>query len=350
MRPTPTPLIPPPHLFHPTRLRVGRVAGLVLLVGGVLLAGAVYLLKTHSTPLTPTTDAAASWPAWMKQAQTYPVPKEEPPHVTPPVVDTTGPALAALRADLARMQAEMEELKQRKMTTTIVNPSAQKAATAPPPAVPPKRPTSMLFVAHDLKDAPVAAPPVAEYTLAPGATKLPCVVETAINSDVEGMFTAKISTNVYDTATGRHLLVPQGSTILGHDQSSTLLYGNERLPTISLTLTLPDGRSMDLGHAPVTDQQGVAGLTGDVNNHWWRLFGAVFIGGALRGGQQALQTGLAQAGGVGQVASGIGAVASQAGQQRAGRALDTRPTITVAAGQVCNVLLVKELKLPAMWQ
>src|SRR5881296_2124734 len=69
-------------------------------------------------------------------------------------------------------------------------------------------------------------------------------------------------------------------TILGHDQSSTLLYGNERLPTISLTLALPDGRSVDLGQAPVTDQQGVAGLTGRVNNHYLRLLGAIFIGGA----------------------------------------------------------------------
>jgi hypothetical protein len=129
---------------------------------------------------------------------------------------------------------------------------------------------------------------------------------------VEGYFTAKVSTNVYDTATGHYLLVPQGSTILGHDQSSTLLYGNERLPTISLTRALPDGRSVDVGQAPITDQQGVAGLTGKVDNHWWRLFGAVFIGGALRGGQQALQISLAQAGGAGQVASGISSYASEA--------------------------------------
>ncbi len=138
--------------------------------------------------------------------------------------------------------------------------------------------------------------------------------------------------------------------ILVHDQSAHLLYGNERLPTVSLTLALPDGRSVDLGQAPVTDQQGVAGLTGDVNNHYLRLLGAVLIAGALRGGQQAIQTGLAEAGGAGQVASGIGSVASQVGQQRAGRALDTRPTITVAAGQLCNVLLIKPLHLPAMWQ
>src|ERR671925_496003 len=147
---------------------------------------------------------------------------------------------------------------------------------APPQSPPPPRePAPMLYVSHKVKDAP-APPKTPHYTLAPGATKLPCVIETAINSDVEGYFTAKVSTNIYDTATGRHLLVPQGSTILGHDQSSVLLYGNERLPTISLTLALPDGRSVDLGPAPVTDQQGVTGLTGRVNQHWWRLFGAIF--------------------------------------------------------------------------
>jgi type IV secretion system protein VirB10 len=123
----------------------------------------------------------------------------------------------------------------------------------------------MLYVAHDIKDGP-PKPKAAEYTLAPGATKLPCVVETAINSDVPGYLTAKVSTNVYDTATGRHLLGPQGSTILGHDQSAHVFYGNERLATISLTLALPDGRSVDLGQAPITDQHGVAGLTGRVNN------------------------------------------------------------------------------------
>jgi len=171
-----------------------------------------------------------------------------------------------------------------------------------------------------------------------------------MNSDVEGSFTAKVSTNVYDTATGRHLLVPQGSTILGRDHSQDLLYGNERLPTTSLTLTLPDGRSVDLGQAPVTDQQGVAGLTGRVNQHYWRLFGAIFIGGALRGGVQALQTALAQEAGVGQVAAGYGSVVNQALSPRLGRALETRPTIEIAAGQLCNVLLTKPLSLPAMWQ
>jgi type IV secretion system protein VirB10 len=91
-----------------------------------------------------------------------------------------------------------------------------------------------------------------------------------MHSDVEGYFTAKTRVAVYDTATGQHLLIPQNSTILGHDQSSQLLYGNERMNAISLTLALPDGTSVDLGHAPVTDQQGVAGLTGKVDRSIYR--------------------------------------------------------------------------------
>jgi type IV secretory pathway VirB10-like protein len=94
----------------------------------------------------------------------------------------------------------------------------------------------------------------------------------------------------------------------------------------------------------------MAGLTGDVDNHTWRLIGAVFIGGALRGGTQALQMATANAAGAGQVATGIGSVGQQALSPRIGRAIDTRPTITVAAGQLCNVLLVKPLSLPAFWQ
>jgi type IV secretion system protein TrbI len=171
-----------------------------------------------------------------------------------------------------------------------------------------------------------------------------------MNSNVEGYFIAKVTTNVYDTATRRHLLIPQGSSMLGHDQSSQLLYGDERMDTISLTLTLPDGRTVDLGKAPVTDQQGVAGLTGRVDQHYWRLFGAVFIGGALKGGINAMQTAMTQASGAGQISSGLTTYGTQATNQVVRPMLNTRPTIEVDAGQLCQVLLLKPLHLPAMWQ
>jgi type IV secretory pathway VirB10-like protein len=332
-----------------TRLHLGRILVLVLVVGAALATGTAWLLWTKARPVAQAVESTV-WPAWMRQPTTYHAAALPPPTQAEPPADPNAPVLAkltALEAEMQRLRLEQEALKKRPSGTTVGQHGQPQAAKTPPPSKPG---ASMLFVEHRLKEPEGGTSPVPEYTLAPGATKLPCIVETAINSDVEGYFTAKVATNVYDTATGRHLLVPQGSTILGHDQSSTLLYGNERLPTISLTLALPDGRSVDLGHAPVTDQQGIAGLTGKVDQHFWRLFGAVFIGGALRGGQQALHIGLAQAGGAGQVAAGIAATGSQVGQQRLGRALDTRPTITVDSGQLCQVLLTKPLSLPALWQ
>jgi type IV secretory pathway VirB10-like protein len=96
----------------------------------------------------------------------------------------------------------------------------------------------------------------------------------------------------------------------------------------------------------VTDQIGQTGLVSDVNHHWLRNYGAVIISGVLRGGQQVLQTEVAQSGGVGQLGAGIGQSANQFGQQKLSKAIDTRPTITVDPGELCHVLLVKELDLP----
>ena len=344
---TPTMTTPPQiHRQLATRTHGTRIALLVFLILGGALAGLVWVFHTRAPTVPPQTVTPGARP-WMSQAATYPDPEPMVEKTPMAPVDTVTPELARLRNELLAMKLRLEELDKRKSGSTVINQAQPAQGHARPPE---KRPAPMLFYTKDVKDEAVKASAVPEYVLAPGATKFPCVIETAINSDVEGYFTAKVSTNIYDTATGRHLLVPQHSTILGHDQSAALLYGNERLPTISLTLALPDGRSVDLGQAPVTDQQGVAGLTGRVNNHYGRLVAAVFIGGALRGGMQALQSSIAQAGGVGQVAAGIGSLGNQVVSQRAGRALDTRPTIEVDAGQLCHVLLVKELKLPAMWQ
>jgi len=336
-------LTPRPTLPRATHLRLGRLLLLVLVGLGLLGGSVLWVVQTKARPLVKAVEESGAWPSWMRQPPTYTAPEAKAAPAPPPTpADQTAVELAKMRGLLQQQQNALDELKRR----SLVKPT-----TAVPPQTPPQHRElpPMLYVSHEVKDTRPDVTPEA-YTLAPGATKLPCVIETAMNSDVEGYFTAKVAANVYDTATGQHLLVPQGSTLLGQDQSSTLLYGNERLPTISLTLALPDGRSVDLGHAPVTDQQGIAGLTGHVDQHFWRLFGAVFVGGALRGGTQALQVGLVQGGPIGQVAGGLGATGSQVMQQRLGRALDTRPTITVESGQLCQVLLTKPLTLPALWQ
>lgn len=337
---------------HPgvVRLRTGRLVVAILVLLVLLLGGGFVFLRAFAKPMPKTTpDTMTTNPAWMKQPITYAAEEQAPIKAVPPPADPNPGILrelAALRQQSQAQQEELEALKRR--------PVASPALPAKTPAkpIPIKRPPGgMLFVSHDkdLKDMP-PVPRVPEYTLAPGATKIPCIVEPVINSDVEGYFTAKVTTNIYDTATGRHLLVPQGSTILAHDQSSQLVYGNERMNTVSLSLTLPDGRTVDLGKAPVTDEQGVAGLTGDVNQHYGRLLAAVLIQGVLKGGATAISTAAADATGAGPMAVGIVGAGSQAGMRVTGPLLSTRPTILVASGQLCTVLLVKPLSLPAMWQ
>jgi type IV secretion system protein VirB10 len=317
-----------------------------LAVVGMILAKVVLTMQAKKPKATLAESSMV--PTTLRQAYQYKT--EEPilPAEVKKPVDTTGQELAALRRMMEAMQQEIKDLKNRKTTTTVIN-QGDKGATKTT-AIPKPKPAELLFASHDLKEE--AAPPVSktpEYVLAPG-TWIPCSVEPEMHSEVEGYFTAKVNQNVYDTKTGARLLIPQGSTVLGHDQSRELVWGNERMDTISLKLTLPDGSSVDLGRAPVTDQAGMAGLTGDVDQHYLRLLSAVFIGGVLKGGMQAMQTGMMQAAGAGPVASGIATYGNQATSRVVGRALDTRPTIKVHAGQLCQVLLIKPVKLPAQWQ
>lgn len=324
-----------------TGLRLGRIVGCVVLLVAVVGGGAYWLLTTHPRPAVAAVDQAA-WPSWLKQQLAYPAPEAKPAVATPPPPpDTTADDVARLQAMVDTHQRAIEDLRRRPQTPPVVQVPPK---AAPPP---PKPPAPMLFVHHDLKDTPpVPAPKVGTYTVMPGSY-VPCQVETAMNSDTgDTSFVAAVTSTVYDTATGRYALIPQSSKIVGEAQGSQLVYGNELLRTVSLSVSRrQDTAPIDLGTAPVTDQQGVGGLASSVDQHFWRLVGAVFIGGALRGGTAAVTTAVASAGPAGAIGGGIAQSGQQAITQRTGPALSTRPTIKVHAGQLCTVIVTKPLTL-----
>jgi type IV secretion system protein VirB10 len=205
----------------------------------------------------------------------------------------------------------------------------------------------MLYVAHELKEGALPPTPKEDtFTVMPGSF-VPCQIETAMNSDIgNAVFVAVVTSTVYDTATGRQSLIPQSSKIVGEGKGESLVYGNELLRTVSLSLSRrQDTAPIELGDAPVTDQQGIGGLASEVDNHYWRLLGAIFIGGALRGGTQAVTTAVASTGPVGAIGGGIAQSGQQTVQQTVGPALSTKPTIKVFAGQLCNIILTKPLHL-----
>lgn len=343
MRPPPAytdPQGPPPGARGITARSFKRIGFTILALGVGVLATIFLLLHTQKGKAV--TAALVEQPvtkAWKPQS-VYPPAEEKAAAVDKPARDPNADRLAALERQQQAILQALQELKNRKQgTSTVINNPAQEKAAS--------RSTAPLYIVNKL-DGTALASTDPEYILAPGATKLACVVETAMNSDASTYFTARTTTNVYDTATGQHLLVPQGSTILGNGQGEKLIYGNERLNTVSLTLTLPDARTVDIGDAPVTDQQGIGGLADRVDQHYGRLFAATFITLGLKMGA-AVATNMATGDSATIVTSATGPV-SQAGTRVTGPMLNTRPTIEVDSGHLCQVVLLKPLKLPAMWQ
>lgn len=105
---------------------------------------------------------------------------------------------------------------------------------------------------------------------------IPAVMITGINSDLAGSIIGQVSQNVFDTATGRHLLIPQGTKLFG-TYASQIQYGQERVLVAWNRLIFPDGRTLDIGQMLGADVGGYSGFTDQVNNHYWKLFKSAFL-------------------------------------------------------------------------
>ena len=188
-------------------------------------------------------------------------------------------------------------------------------------------------------------PPRSPYALLAG-TIIPAVLMTAINSDLPGPVIAQVRESVYDTVTGNTLLVPQGSRLLAH-YDSMVMWGQERVLLCWNRLILPSGDSIRLQCMPAADLQGAAGLTDQVDEHWFRLIKGAAIASLLAASTQAV------AGNtegynptVPQVwARNAAGNVNQVGQSITARDLSIQPTITIRPGYSVNVVVTQDIVL-----
>lgn len=124
--------------------------------------------------------------------------------------------------------------------------------------------------------------PISPYELKAGWI-IPAVLITGINSDLPGSILAQISQNVYDTATGKYLLIPQGTKAVG-EYKSNIVYGQERVLTAWTKLIFPNGDTLNLEGMNGTSQDGYSGFTDQVNNHYFRIFGSAFLMSSITAG------------------------------------------------------------------
>ena len=118
-------------------------------------------------------------------------------------------------------------------------------------------------------------PQQSPYELKRGSV-IPAMLISGINSDLPGRITAQVSQNVYDSATGHRLLIPQGAKLFGR-YDSKVSFGQSRVLVVWTDIIFPDGSTLQIGGMAGTDTQGYGGFHDKVNNHYWRTFGSAAL-------------------------------------------------------------------------
>ncbi len=134
--------------------------------------------------------------------------------------------------------------------------------------------TAAAHQAHDYLRSTREAP-LSSYEIKAG-WEIPAVLEQGLNSDLPGELKALVTVNVYDTATGQFLLIPQGSRLVGK-YDSRVSYGQSGVQVVWNRIIFPDASSVDLNGMEGLDAQGNAGLRDKVDRHYKRLFGSAAL-------------------------------------------------------------------------
>ncbi|RWO62366.1 MAG: conjugal transfer protein TrbI [Mesorhizobium sp.] len=135
------------------------------------------------------------------------------------------------------------------------------------------------FLNADLKDLGYlpnhVVPQQSPYELKRGSV-IPATLITGINSDLPGRITAQVSQNVYDSATGHRLLIPQGTKLFGR-YDSKVSFGQSRILVVWTDIIFPNGSTLQIGGMAGTDAQGFSGFRDKVERKWLQTFGSAIL-------------------------------------------------------------------------
>lgn len=217
---------------------------------------------------------------------------------------------------------------------------------APQPATPSAQDRQLAFL-NQAPDRRTVSPdrvaaPASANVLQAGAVIAAALI-TGIRSDLPGQITAQVTENVYDSPTGRVLLVPQGTRIIGQYDNG-VGFGQRRVLLVWNRLIFPNGRSIVLERQPGADAEGYAGLEDGVDYHWGELFKAAALSTLLsvgaQSGSSSNDSDIIRA-----LRNGASDSINQTGQQIVQRQLNIAPTLTIRPGFPVRVIVTRDLVL-----
>lgn len=182
--------------------------------------------------------------------------------------------------------------------------------------------------------------PISPYQVMAG-TLIPASLISGINSDLPGTIIAQVTQPVYDTVTGNHLLIPQGSRLIGRYQSE-VSFGQDRALVVWDRLIFTDGSSIQISE-PGADARGFAGLSDRTDHHWDRVFIAAGLATVLGIGAE---LGSGDDGDIERaIRRGTTDTVNQSGQRVVDRNLGIQPTIRVRPGWPVRVIVTRDIIL-----
>ena len=189
------------------------------------------------------------------------------------------------------------------------------------------------------------AAPASPYVVQAGNV-IPASLLTGIRSDLPGQITAQVTDNIFDSPSGRFLLIPQGTRLIGV-YDSQVSFGQSRVLLAWTRLIMPNGRSIVLERQLGADTAGYAGLEDGIDNHWGALFKAALLSTLLGVGSElgaGSDTGnnadILQA-----LRRGSGQSLNQTGQKIVQRNLSIQPTLMIRPGFPVRVIVNRDLVL-----
>ena len=285
---------------------------------------------------------------------------------------TTSPATMtpAEQAAEAERQQRAQQAQQAREAGVLVQTSARPATNTESPAAPAAAPTATVaadksgkldldpdhdqndqqrkldFVSRNttdsIYDGHSLQTPASPYEVMAGSIIAASLI-TGLDSDLPGTVIAQVTENVFDTVTGRILLIPQGSRLIGK-YDSVVAFGQKRALLVWQRIILPDGSSIQIDNLPATDTAGYAGLQDKVDFHTWQLLKGVAMSTLLGIGTQ-ISIGSDQSDLIRAIRESAQQSTSQAGEQIVMRQLNVQPTLKVRPGWPLRVIVHKDLIL-----
>lgn len=182
---------------------------------------------------------------------------------------------------------------------------------------------------------------------------IPATLISGINSDLPGRITAQVSQNIYDSATGHRLLIPQGAKLFGR-YDSKIAFGQRRVLAIWTDIIFPNGSTLQIGAMAAADVQGYGGFKDKVNNHYLRTFGSAaliaMIGTGIDMAMPESSTRATQDTASDAARRNFAESFGRVAERTINRNLDVQPTLEIRPGYQFNVVVDQDMVFPAAYE